>query len=166
MFIVEDFPSYSNPRKSVRIRVNGRDLGLISLIKKESLNNLGIKNEVVFAELNLVEIKSLHSVCPPLKYKALQKYPSVSRDLAFVVESGMMYNDLRREMLSFHNLIESVILFDSYQDSKIGDDKKNLAFHIIYNSSERTLTAEEVDQIQGQLITRLEEKFNAQIRNF
>ena len=90
----------------------------------------------------------------------------ISRDLAFVVDSGMMYNDLRREIKSFDDLISEVELFDSYQGDKLGEDKKSLAFHVIYQSLERTLRAEEIDEIQSRLIARLEEKFGAQIRNF
>jgi len=71
----------------------------------------------------------------------------------------MMYNDLRREINSFNDLISSVELFDSYQGDKLGDNKKSLAFHIIYQSQERTLIADEIDQIQTSLIERLESKF-------
>ncbi len=163
---VEDFPIYSDNKKSVRVRVNNHDLGLISTINSDVLNKFGLKNETVTAELNFAELLSLFIVCPLTKYQAVPKYPMISRDLAFVVDSGMMYNDLRREIKSFDDLISEVELFDSYQGDKLGEDKKSLAFHVIYQSLERTLRAEEIDEIQSRLIARLEEKFGAQIRNF
>lgn len=164
--IVEDFPPYSDNKRSVRIRVNGRDLGLISTLSKEIAEKNSLKNETVVTELNFSELLALYEVCPLIKYQATPKYPMISRDLAFVVEAGMMYNDLRREIKSFADLITEVELFDSYQGDKLGEDKKSLAFHIVYQSLERTLRAEEIDEIQARLISRLEEKFGAQIRNF
>ena len=163
---VEDFPAYSDDKKSVRIRINNHDLGLISTINNEVASKFGLKNETVTAELNLAELLALSVVCPQIKYEAVPKYPMISRDLAFVVDNGMMYNDLRREIKTFDDLIVEVELFDSYQGGKLGEDKKSLAFHVIYQSLERTLRAEEIDDIQTRLIARLEEKFGAQIRNF
>jgi len=163
---VEDFPAYSDNKKSVRVRVNNHDLGLISTVNSEVSGKFGLKNETVTVELNLAELLALYVSCPLVKYQSVPKYPMISRDLAFVVDCGMMYNDLRREIKSFDDLIVEVELFDSYQGDKLGEDKKSLAFHVIYQSLERTLRAEEIDAIQTRLIARLEEKFGAQIRNF
>ena len=163
---VEDFPAYSDSKKSVRVRVNNHDLGLVTTVNSEVSSKYGLKNETVLVELNFAELLALFSVCQELKYEAVPKYPAISRDLAFVVDSGILYNDLRREIKSFNDLITKVELFDSYQGDKLGEDRKSLAFHIIYQSSERTLRAEEIDQIQADLFAKLEEKFGAQIRNF
>lgn len=164
--LVDEFPMYSDIKKSVRIRVNGRDIGLVSTINKVSANNYGLKNDTVVTEISLAELSSLLAVCPTKKYEAMPKYPAVVRDLAFVVESGMMYNDLRKEIFSFNELIVSVVLFDSYQGDRLGDGKKSLAFHVVYQSEDRTLISEEIDTIQTGLLSKLEEKFGAQIRNF
>jgi len=163
---VEDFPVYSDDKKSVRVRVNNHDLGLVTTVNSEASSKFGLKNETVFVELNFAELLALFTACPELKYKPVPKYPTIYRDLAFVVDAGMMYNDLRREIKLFNDLISQVELFDSYSGGKLGDDKKSLAFHVVYQSLDRTLRAEEVDAIQKELIARLEEKFGAQIRNF
>ncbi|MBU1778421.1 hypothetical protein KJ992_02050, partial [Patescibacteria group bacterium] len=47
-----------------------------------------------------------------------------------------------------------------------GKNKKNLAFHIKYQSLDKTLTAEEADEIQKKLIKNLENKFQARVRDF
>jgi phenylalanyl-tRNA synthetase beta chain len=164
--LVDDFPAYSDNKKSVRIRVNSRDIGSVITLNKESATAYGLKNETVITEISLVELLGLLAVCSLKKYEAAPKYPAIVRDLAFVVEAGMMYNDLRKEMISFNDLISSVELFDSYQGDNLGDNKKSLAFHIVYQSADRTLTAEEIDKVQAELIARLENKFGAQIRNF
>ncbi|MEK7593250.1 MAG: phenylalanine--tRNA ligase subunit beta, partial [Patescibacteria group bacterium] len=63
------------------------------------------------------------------------------------------------------NLIEEVKLVDEYEDEKkFGKDKKSYTFRIIYRSPERTLTNEEVNQIQEKIIKETKEELGATIR--
>jgi phenylalanyl-tRNA synthetase beta chain len=68
-------------------------------------------------------------------------------------------------MVSFHQWIENVELFDVYQGENIDDTSKSLAFHVKYRLQERTLEAKEVDEVQTELIKYLQEKYKAQIRD-
>ena len=77
----------------------------------------------------------------------------------------VLYNDIRNEILNFHEYIKEVELFDVYMGEKIGKENKNLAFHVNYQAN-KTLTSEEVDVIQKELIEKLEEKFEAKVRDF
>ena len=85
---------------------------------------------------------------------------------AFVVDEEILYNDLREAIANFNPLIDSVDLFDVYQGKNLPEGKKSLAFSISYLSKEKTLTAEEIDSLQTELLALLEEKFGAQLRNF
>ncbi|MDD2257954.1 MAG: phenylalanine--tRNA ligase subunit beta [Patescibacteria group bacterium] len=166
-FVVpEDLSSYGDPSQTVRVRLNDRDLGMITVISASAAKEFGLKMKAVVAELSLVEIEALLAVCPVHKYQAPSKYPAVERDLAFVVSGGMLYNDLRKEIKKFNPLITAVELFDTYQGGQLGEDKKSLAFHLSYQAEDRTLRSEEVEEIQKELVKYLEEKFSAQIRNF
>jgi phenylalanyl-tRNA synthetase beta chain len=117
------------------------------------------------AEINLAELFNLIKAAGESKYKAIEKYPPVVRDLAFVVEANVLYNDINREISNFSEMVKKVELFDVYEGGKLGAGKKSLAFHIIYQA-DRTLTSEEVDKMQDVLIGKLEKKFGAKIRNF
>ncbi|MBU2456931.1 hypothetical protein KKB73_03345, partial [Patescibacteria group bacterium] len=75
-------------------------------------------------------------------------------------------NNIKKEIVNFDKLIVQVDLFDIYQGEKLGKNKKNLAFHIKYQSLDKTLTAEEADEIQKKLIKNLENKFQARVRDF
>ena len=99
------------------------------------------------------------------KFQAFAKFPPVIRDLAFVINEKVLYNDVREAILGFHDYIKKADLFDFYQGVKIGQGKKSLAFHIVYQA-DRTMTANEVDQLQDRLIKKLAEKFEAKIRDY
>ena len=100
-----------------------------------------------------------------LKYSQITKYPRLIRDLAFVVNEKVLYNDIRDEIKNFHEYIKEVDLFDVYHGEKIGIGNKNLAFHVIYQT-DKTLTARDVDDIQKNLIKKLEKRFEAKIRDY
>jgi len=62
-------------------------------------------------------------------------------------------------------LLAEAELFDYFEDEKkIGRGKKSLAFHLIFQSSDRTLTSEEVDGEMKKIIARLEKSLKAEIR--
>ncbi len=87
------------------------------------------------------------------------------RDLAFIVPKAVTYADITATLRK-QPLVTLVELFDLYEGEKIGADKKSLAFHVAYQSPERTLTIAEIDVVQAAMIKELEKKFSAQLRNF
>ena len=76
-----------------------------------------------------------------------------------------MKKKIKKEILNFNELIKSANLFDEYVGGKLGANKKNLAFHIIYQA-DKTLTSEEADNLQKKLAAHLKNKFKAEIRDF
>ena len=149
-----------------RVKVQDKDIGIIYALSPRVLNALGIKKKVAAAEINLAELSKLILTTPEKSYEQENKFPALVRDMAFVVDRKVLYNDLKKEIETFNDLIKGIDLFDVYEGEKIGKNKKNLAFHITYQAGDRTLTAEEVQKVQDELTRHLEEKFEAQIRDF
>lgn len=158
-------PDWVDKNVSAKIVANGKDLGIVARLNNKVVNNLGIKKQAAIAEISARELFDLAAKQGVKKYQEFAKFPPAVRDLAFVVNEKIMYNDIRDEILHFHEYIKTADLFDVYQGKKLGAGKKNLAFHIIYQT-DKTLTAEEIDKLQQGLIKKLEEKFEAKIRDF
>lgn len=146
--------------------INGQKLGEISLISSQVENNLNLKKKVAVLEIGLNNLLKLYKLNENKEFKGFAKFPQMIRDLAFVVDKKVMYNDLQNSIKDFHNLISKVELFDVYEGNKLENNQKSLAFHVYYQSEEKTLTKEEVDNIQKELITTLDDKFNAKLRDF
>ncbi len=157
---------YGDKELKAGVSVLGKNIGTVVKVNEAITKSNGIKKIVIMVELSFNELLKLAQNYGYKQYHAIPRYPSMVRDLAFVVDSKILYNDLRDALENFHELITSVELFDVYSGDKLGQNKKNLAFHIIYQSSDRTLTTEEIDAIQAKLINHLQSKFEAQIRNF
>ncbi|MBU4331765.1 phenylalanine--tRNA ligase subunit beta, partial [Patescibacteria group bacterium] len=99
------------------------------------------------------------------EFQELPIYPSVTRDLAIITSQGIMYSDIAEVINTISPLIIQVDLFDVYTGKNIGENKRSLAFHIIFRAPDRTLESKEVDKIFEQVVKRLEQKFGAKIRD-
>jgi len=98
-------------------------------------------------------------------YLAPSKYPAIVRDIALLVERGTKVV----EVLNLINavgghLVRDVDLFDMYEGEEIPQGKKNLAFHIIYQSDDHTLTDKEVNKLQEKIMKVLEEEGGWEVR--
>lgn len=159
-------PAWSKAGLAASIECAGHELGFVGGLASEPANALGIKVKAAYAEINLKELLDLVQAFPAKHYEDVPKYPPVTRDIAFVVEEKILYNDFWKALASYNPLIAKVELFDVYRGSALGETRKSWAFHFTYISSERTLTAEEIDALQAGLIAFCQERFGAQVRDF
>ncbi|MCK4539709.1 phenylalanine--tRNA ligase subunit beta [Candidatus Parcubacteria bacterium] len=162
---VETASNWADQKTSAQIEIDKEIIGSINRVSKNVKNKVGLKKEAIICELSLNKLLDLIDKKGDLKYQEIAKYPRLIRDLAFVVNEKVLYNDIRDEIKNFHEYVKEVDLFDVYQGEKIGIGNKNLAFHVVYQAG-KTLTSEEVDVIQKKLIKRLEERFEAKIRDY
>ncbi len=128
--------------------------------------NIGIKTNAVFCELDIEDLFIACKKAGIKKYKPKNKFPFVYRDIAFVLDEKILYNDIRNEILAVDKLIKDVELFDLYLGEKLGEGKKNMAFHIAFLDENKTLSGDEVDKVQGKIVITLNKKFGAVLRDF
>ncbi|MHB8904008.1 MAG: phenylalanine--tRNA ligase subunit beta, partial [Patescibacteria group bacterium] len=164
--VLEDVPGWADKNSSAKVLVLGQELGLIALLNSEAGDNVNLKKSVALAELNFNKLAELVLQQGSFNFIEAPKYPPIIRDLAFVVNGKILYNDLRNTILKFNPLIKSVELFDVYIGNKLAADEKSLAFHINYLSAERTLKSEEIDLLQTDLINHLAKTYEAKLRDF
>lgn len=100
-----------------------------------------------------------------ITYSALPRFPSVERDIAVVVNDKIPVGSLvQAAQEEAAELLEAIQVFDVYTGEKLGADKKSVAISLVYRHSERTLTDEEVTEIHGKVVARLEQSFQAELR--
>ncbi len=164
--VSEMTPDWADKATYAPVKMGERDIGFVFRSQKGVLNKLGIKKEVAIAELSLSELVDIHSNSKADEYKEPAKYPAIERDLAFVVDSKVLYNDIKKEIEEFDELVSEVELFDVYEGDNLGKDKKSLAFHIRYQANDRTLESAEAERLADKICKELEEKYEAKIRDF
>ncbi|MFD2671288.1 phenylalanine--tRNA ligase subunit beta [Marinicrinis sediminis] len=98
-------------------------------------------------------------------YRMLPKFPAMTRDMAIVVSDDVAVGEVIRDIRqSAGELLESVDVFDIFRGDKVGEGKKSVALSLVYRHPERTLTDEEVTQAHGQVLNKMEETYEAELR--
>lgn len=188
-FNVDSFP-YTDPSVEMEIERNGKWVEILGcgVVRGVVLKNLGVDPDVyngwafglgverlAIASMDLPDIRLLWSKDERVKrqlklgqkYKEVSKYPSITRDISFVVGKDFVPNDYFDLIwdIAGRDLVEEVKLIDKYEDAeKFGEDKISFTYRIIYRSNERTLTTDEIDPIQDKIYKETEKQFNAQLR--
>lgn len=111
-----------------------------------------------------VDLASLPEPILP-RYVAPSRYPSISRDLALVVDLGV--NALQIETViggALDGLARSIRAFDEYHGPQVGDGKKSLAVRIVLQRDDTTMTDAEADAAIGKILGALRAELGATIR--
>ena len=150
------------PGRCATIQVSGTSIGVVGEVHPRFTERFNIKSpSVCLFEIDLEKL--LLATFAPRKYRTLSKFPATTRDIALVVNADVPSKGIR-DIIEGSPLVVKVTLFDVYTGQQIQRGKKSLAFRIAYQSPERTLTDEEVDKAQQQIIERLAKQFGATLR--
>lgn len=100
-----------------------------------------------------------------IRYHEISKFPLVQRDLSFVANKDVTFEDIDRllESLSIKQL-KNYRLFDIFKSEKLGNNKQSMAMNFTFLDETKTMKDDEVDQIMGKITRGIEENLKAEIR--
>lgn len=126
-------------------------------IALENFDNTWVKDNLF--ELDFGKLSELAS--GEREYQPIPKYPAVKRDISILVNYDIAIEEVLRVIQNAGgNLVFDVDLFDVYEM----DDQRSLAFHIIYQSMDKTLTDKEVSKLHKKIEKAIEREINGTIR--
>ena len=123
-----------------------------------------VTEENVFVmEINLDKL--LDKRVGKMKYKEFSKFPSIKKDVAFIVynniESAIIEKQIKK---SAGNLLTNIEVFDVYTGEHVENGKKSIAYSLTFSDSKKTLTDDEVTGIFNKIISDAEKTLGAEIR--
>ena len=160
---ISDIKYVSSAKKTAAIMIGQEIIGGIDEIRSTVLDKFSIKGKVANF---VIDFEKLQQLCSEEhEYQPISKYPAAVRDLAVLVpRTTKVVEVLNKLNIAGGKLIRDIDLFDSYEGERLPEGKKNLAFHIIYQSETRTLAAKEIDELQNKIIAALEKSPEWQVR--
>ncbi len=151
-----------HPGQSAGIFLNDKKIGFIAKLhpKYEAKNNL--QNTYVF-EINLAKISFSDDV---LKYSKLQKYPTMERDIALVMDRELPIGEVVSIIKEAgKKLLKNVEIFDVYTGDNVSENEKSVAIKLYFNDIEKTLETEVVNKRVDKIVTSLENKLKVKLRD-
>ena len=156
----KEIPSF-HPGRCAEIIHNGHSIGVIGEIHPKLQKELGVEGCVAL-EISLEDLVIEQKV---LKYKSINKFPSIQRDLAIVCDKSINAYDIQRTIeKSSKKYLSNISLFDVYTGDNVGKNEKSLAFKLTFEDSTKTLEAQEVDNVVKNILDHLAKEYNARLR--
>jgi phenylalanyl-tRNA synthetase beta chain len=149
------------PGRGANIIVEDDKVGIVGDVHLRVTQAFELSNTICLIEVDLEKV--LTKITGIKEYQSIPRFPSVSRDIALVVNEQVSYGRVEEIIQSFP-LVTKVTLFDIYRGEQIPEGKKSFAIRIVYQSPSHTLTDEEVDQTQEQMLARLHQELGATLR--
>jgi phenylalanyl-tRNA synthetase beta chain len=166
----ETLHGFLHPRSRTRVDVQLHDrtetLGVIGALHPDVLLKIDVDGPLFVFELALDVLKVLVPQGP--RFHALPRFPSVRRDLAFLVEERMQVDALCRALadaVAQTGLLEDVLVFDVFQGKGVPDGQKSVAISLVLRARDRTLTDDEVTATTASVVARLARDHGAVIRS-
>jgi phenylalanyl-tRNA synthetase beta chain len=139
-------------------------LAEFGVVKRSILKEFGIKQEVLFADINWQNILKL-SGKKNIEVASLTKFPLVKRDLALLLNSKTEFKELYN--LAFQaerKILKEVNLFDVYQGDNLPEGTKSYAVSFVLQDENKTLEDKQIDKIMQKLQQSFEKNLEAVLR--
>lgn len=164
-----DYLGFKNRYSFVKSNVSDLHPGISAdiLLDRKRIGIMGrvhpkvCKDEVYVCELSL---NALMTKVKPLKYKEASKYPTIVKDVAFIVPKAMPSSEVETVIKKAGGrLLSDIKVFDVYE--KLDNDKKSIAYNLTFMDSNRTLTDDEVMNVFDNIIKKVTTSLDVELRD-
>lgn len=145
--------------------LNNNKLITIGKVNAKTLKMFDVKKEVFHATFDWDAILTAVKGLKTISFETLPKFPSVRRDLAFILDKNVTFEQIKK--LAFateRNILTSVNLFDIYEGDKIPAGKKQYAVSFTLQDKQKTLTDKVIEKTMARIQSAIEQQLNATLR--
>ena len=144
--------------------VKNEVVATVGSVNKKTLAQFEIKQPVFYADINWDNVLTLHKK-QKIGFTEIPKYPAVQRDLAIVVDKTVRYDAVQKATAGAKvSKLQSVNLFDVFENEKLGANKKSMAINFTFLDEEKTMADKDIDAMMGKIIASYEKELNAMVR--
>lgn len=151
-----------HPGRSAYIMIGKEIVGVIGNIHPLMEKKYNVK-DVYVVELNLTTLLNLKT--SKVKFVDIPMYPSVSRDIALVMDKDVATYDVCRKIIqASKQLVKETKIFDVYEGEHIGANKKSVAINLIFQDPKGTLEENTINAVMEKILESVSKEFNAVLR--
>lgn len=152
-----------HPGRTALVQLSGKTVGFVGQVHPLYAKNHDLAETYVF-DLNMEAIIGAYIEQPA--FAKIPKFPSVSRDIALVLDQEVEAGAVQAKIAEVGMpLVKQVEIFDVYEGEHLQEGKKSIAYHLVYQDPEKTLTDEEVEASYAKIIETVTAEFGAEVRS-
>lgn len=150
-----------HPGQSAQVILDGAAIGWLGKLHPKWQQHYQLPRSAILFELDLAPLLSRKLV----RYAEVAKFPPVRRDMAVVVDADVSVQALLNTMRAIRlPLVSKIELFDMYCGKGIAEGKKSLAFLVLMQDTQKTLTDAEADEVMAKLLDSVVRTHKAELR--
>jgi phenylalanyl-tRNA synthetase beta chain len=151
-----------HPGQCARLSINGHAVGWLGTLHHKLVQHFDLPAAPVLFELELDALGRR----PLPRHAPIPRFPSVRRDLAFLVDQNVTQDAILATMREAREeCVRDCALFDLYQGQGVPAGQKSLAFRIVMQDTERTLTEPEVEGAVARIAEAVINRHGAKLRS-
>lgn len=155
--------SLVHPYRSAKIVLMGKKpavIGYFGQVHPILKDKMKLNQDAFIFELNLDEIIAAVKETIP-RYKKIAQFPEVRRDLAFVINQDVTFDDIQKVIKGAvqQNIFKGSEVFDVYEGEHIADGYKSVAFRIKMQDESATLTDEVIEKQMNSVRDKLRKTY-------
>ena len=159
----EQVPGFIHPGQVMGLFFEGKLAGYMGTLHPEKSGEEKIRHSVAFAEIDLTVIMRGQPRKP--KLSSLSKFPSVERDIAFLVPDSVSAVDLVKEIRkAAGHLLQTVRVFDVYRGKGVESGYSSTAFKMVYQDPKETMDEAKLTALQEKVILGVKKKLSVEVR--
>jgi phenylalanyl-tRNA synthetase beta chain len=146
------------------VKIADKTVGFLGKIDGDVLKNYGLKQDAYVFDLDMAML--LSSMPEFIQANSLPKFPSLSRDMTFILDKEVEVGAILGQMKIFaerQSLVENYFLFDVFEGQPLEEGKKSLSFRVVYRSSSKTLTEKNIKKVHTHMSASILDKFEADL---
>lgn len=155
--VAERHNNWAHPHRVAEVTADGVVLGVVAEVAPHALNVLKSRARISIAEIDLGRFVDV--IEREQMFQTFSRFPAVRRDVAIIVPESTKIEAVTNVIEKAGGaLLVDTDLFDDFQDEGMrARGVQSLAFHLIFQSPDRTLTDEEVNQLHQKVIQALKQ---------
>ena len=155
--------TFMHPYQTASISCEGVEVGYFGKIAYDVADECDLRTPMYLMEIDLKALSQWYG--KKAVFKPLPKFAEEQRDLAIVVNKNITCGEIEETMKEACKYITSIKLFDIYEGAQIGEDKKSMAFTVLFTPKDEAFGAESVDGFVKKILKQLGKKFEAELRS-
>jgi phenylalanyl-tRNA synthetase beta chain len=154
------------PGQTARLMLGEQQIGWIGRLHPAVVEGFDIRGEwpVIAAEIDLEMV--LPHIPETNLVEAIPVFPAVHEDIALILDKSVTAAEVQAIIERAGGyLLKAVELFDVYQGQSIPEGRKSLAYHLTFQSADKTLTDKEIRKNRQRIVQQLERQLGARLRD-
>ena len=150
-----------HPGQSAQVMLAGKAIGWLGKLHPKWQQHYQLPRGTVLFELDFAALQP----CAVPAYSEVSKFPPIRRDMAVLVNENISAGELLSAMQSANiEFVNDIRLFDVYRGKGIAENQKSLAFLVLMQDNQKSLTDADADKVMTSLLEVIKKQFGAELR--